>query len=129
MVQLTAEVRRLFEGKNFVFLATLNKDGSPQVTPMWVDTDGTYILVNTAIGRLKQKNVARDKRVALSIVEREDPYNMVAVRGKVVKQATGKAAEKHIDKLAIKYTGKRFKRRPGEVRILLKIKPERVTTW
>ena len=105
-------VRKLFEGKNFVFLSSLMKDGYPQVTPAWVDIENGNILVNTAIGRLKHKNISRDPRVALAIADQDNPPT----------------AEKHIDKLAKKYIGKdKYPgRSPGEKRVILKIKPERV---
>jgi len=99
-------VRKLFEGKNFVYIASLMKDGSPQVTPTWVDIDNDTILVNTAVGRLKHKNISRDGRVALAIADQDNPYNMVTIRGKVVDQIIGQEAEEHIDKLAKKYLGK-----------------------
>ena len=124
-------IRRLFEGKNFVFVSTLMKDGTPQITPTWVDLeeqDGGHILVNTAIGRLKQKNVSQNPNIALAIVDQNNPYDMVSVRGKVVEQIRGDLAEQHIDKLAKKYLGKdKYPgRSPGEKRIILKIKPEHV---
>src|ERR687888_633202 len=92
-------VRRLFEGKNFVFISSIMKDGSPQVTPTWVDIENGNILVNTAIGRIKHKNISRDPRVALAIVDQNNPYDMVTVRGRVIEQISGEAADKHIDKL------------------------------
>jgi PPOX class probable F420-dependent enzyme len=124
-------IKRLFEGKNFVFISTLMKDGTPHITPTWVDLeeqDGGYILVNTAIGRIKQKNVLRNPRVALAVIDQNNPYDMVSVRGKVVEQVNGNAAEQHIDKLAKKYLGKdKYPgRSPGEKRIILKIKPEKI---
>jgi len=121
-------IRKLFEGKNFVSFASLNKDGSPHVAPTWVDIDNGNILVNTAMGRVKQKNVARDERVALSIFDQNNPYEMVTVRGKVVQKITGSVAENHIDKLAKKYLNKDAYpyRTPGEERILFKIEPNKV---
>jgi len=120
-------VANLFKGKNFGFVATLMEDGSPQITPIWVDIDGDYIIVNTAEGRLKQKNVSRDPRVAVSLVDSANPYNMVTVRGRVTEQTT-KGADEHIDKMAKKYIGlDRYPNRtPQEKRIILKIKPEKV---
>src|SRR5690348_2672401 len=95
-------ISKLFEEKNFAFLATLMKDGSPQVTPTWVDLDKNHntILINTAIGRAKHRNVSKDPRVALSIIDALNPYHMVAVRGKVIEQIDGKEADEHIDKMA-----------------------------
>jgi len=121
-------ILKLFESKNFVFLSSLMKDGSPQVTPMWVNIENGYILVNTAIGRLKQKNISRDPRVALAITDQNNPYDTVTIRGEVIEQITGVPAEEHIDKLAKKYIDKdKFPyRSPGEERIILKIKPDRI---
>jgi PPOX class probable F420-dependent enzyme len=121
-------IRKLFEDKNFVFLSSLMKDGSPQVTPTWTDIENGYILINTAIGRIKQKNISRDPRVALAIADQNNPYDMVTIRGKVIEQISGDVAEEHIDKLAKKYIGKdKYPgRSPGEKRVLLKIKPEKI---
>ncbi len=123
-------IAKLFEGKNFAFIATLMKDGSPQVTPTWVDIDrnNNTILVNTAKGRIKYRNVSRDPRVAISLIDLSNPYEMVTVRGRVVEHIKGKDADEHIDKLAKKYLGKeKYPRRmPGEERVLLRIKPELV---
>lgn len=121
------EAVKLFSGKNFAFIATLMKDGSPQLSPVWIDVDGNDILVNTAEGRVKHKNVTRDPRVAISVFDSANPYIMVTVRGRVIAQEkTG--AENHIDLMAKKYLGmdKYPGRAPGEKRILLRIKPEKV---
>jgi len=121
------EARKLIHSRNFGFLATLNSDGSPQVTPVWVDEKDGHLLVNTAVGRRKERNTRKDPRVALAIPDWEDPYTYIEVRGRVVDWITGPEAEEHIDKLAIKYTGEKFKwRQPGSRRIILKIKPEKV---
>ncbi|HJU59071.1 MAG TPA: PPOX class F420-dependent oxidoreductase [Nitrososphaeraceae archaeon] len=121
-------IKSLFENKNFAFVATSMKDGSPHVTPTWVDIEDSYILINTAMGRVKQKNVARDPRVSLSVADNNNPYHMVTVAGEIVEQITGEEAENHIDKLAKKYLNKdKYPgRAPGEKRILLKIKPKKV---
>lgn len=120
-------VSRLFQNKNFGYLATLMSDGSPQVTPTWIDIDGDYIIINTAEGRIKHKNISNDPRVAVSVSDQVNPYNMVTVRGRVVEQ-TRNGAEEHIDKLAKKYLGldKYPGRMPGEKRIILKIRPDKV---
>ncbi len=122
-------IRRLFEGKNFVFVSTLMRDGTPHITPTWVnleEQDGGHTLVNTVIGRVKQKNVSQNPNVVLAVVDQNNPYDMVTVRGKAVEQINGNAAEQHIYKLAKKYLGKdKYPgRSPGEKRIILKIKPE-----
>jgi PPOX class probable F420-dependent enzyme len=125
---ITESIAKLIEGKNFAFVSTLMKDGSPQVTPTWIDIeDRNILLINTAEGRLKHKNISRDPRVAISVTEHDNPYHMVTVRGRVVEQ-TNAGADEHIDKLAKKYLGveKYPMRSPGEKRILLKIKPEKV---
>ena len=118
----------LFEKKAFAALATLMPDGTPQVTPVWIDYDGEYILVNTARGRQKDKNVERNRAVALSLQDPDNPYRYLEVRGRV-EEVTEEGADQHIDKMAKKYIGadKYPWRRPEEVRVLLKIKPQRVS--
>jgi PPOX class probable F420-dependent enzyme len=126
-------IAKLFEGKNFAFLATLMKGGTPHVTPTWVDIDSSNntILINTAKGRVKHKNISRDPREGVSVVDFSNPYHMVSVRGKVIEQINGKEADEHIDKLAKKYMDKdKYPgRAPGEERLLLRIKPEHVAHW
>ena len=114
-----------------MYIATINRDGTPQVTPVWVDTDGKFVLVNTALGRVKQRNVKRNPNVALALYDQNNPYDFVQIRGRVVEQISGKVAEDHIDKLAKKYRGvdKYPSRRPGEQRVILKIDPVRVSGW
>jgi PPOX class probable F420-dependent enzyme len=115
-------------GKNFAFLATINRDGSPHVTPTWVDTDGSYVLINTALGRVKVKNIRRDPRVAVAIADQTNPERYTMIRGRVVRETVGKAAEDHINKLARKYTGaERFVRQsPTQRRVILSIRPDHV---
>jgi PPOX class probable F420-dependent enzyme len=131
MVNLDDSARNMLAGKNFAFVATLFRDGSPQVTPTWVDTDGEHVLINTAMGRVKQKNAKRDPRVAVAVAEQTDPYKMIMIRGRVVEQVTGQVAEDHIDKMAKKYMGldRYASRQPAEKRVILKIKPERIARW
>jgi PPOX class probable F420-dependent enzyme len=121
--------KALFDKKAFANLATLNSDGTPQVTPVWVDYDGNYVLVNSARGRRKDKNIERNRAVALSIQDPDNPYRYLEVRGKVT-DITEEGADQHIDKMAKKYLGaeKYPGRQPGEVRVLYKIKPERTST-
>jgi len=97
--QITEPMSELFRGKNFGYLSTLMKDGSPQVTEIWVDIEDGNIIVNTVEGRLKHKNISRDPRIAICVVDQNNPYHMVIVRGRVVEQ-TSKGAEEHLDKLA-----------------------------
>lgn len=100
---ISPPIAKLLEEKNFAFVATLMKDGSPQITPVWIDfeKDTNTILINTAEGRIKHKNVSRDPRIAISVVNHSDPYEMVTIRGNVIEQITKDAAE-HTDKLAKK---------------------------
>lgn len=127
---LNPEQRQLIEGRNFAHLATLMPDGTPQVTPVWVDHDGRYLLVNSAEGRVKVRNLRRDPRVGLDVADQENPYKMVTFRGHVT-EVTNEGAEEHIDKLAKKYLGQdRYPyRQPGERRVIIKIEPEHIAGW
>jgi PPOX class probable F420-dependent enzyme len=118
----------LFEKKAVANLATLMPDGSPQVTPVWVDFDGARIIVNSARGRQKDRNMKRNPSVALALSEPRNPYRYLKVRGRVV-EITEEGASEHIDKMAKKYLGvdKYPNRAPGEVRVLYKIEPLHVT--
>jgi PPOX class probable F420-dependent enzyme len=111
----------------FAHVATLNVDGSPQVTPVWIDFDGTHVLFNTAKGRVKARNLAREGRVALSIADPDNAYRHIAIQGHVV-EMTETGGDAHIDKMAKKYLGKDSYpfRAPGEVRIIVKIEPDKV---
>jgi PPOX class probable F420-dependent enzyme len=121
------QYRDLLDKKSFAHVATVGPDGTPQVTPVWVDFDGKHIRINTARGRVKDRNLAKNPRVALSLQDPENPYRYVQVQGKVV-EITEQGADAHIDALAKKYTGQdRYPhRKPGEVRVMVKIAPERV---
>jgi PPOX class probable F420-dependent enzyme len=133
---LTEPIVKFFRGKNFGFLGTVNKDGSPQVTPTWIDIiekeenkddHEKIILINTAMDRLKQKNVSRDPRVSISMVDEDNPYSMVTIKGRVVEQTTD-GADEHIDKLAKRYlNADRYPAHsPTVKRIILKVKPEKI---
>jgi PPOX class probable F420-dependent enzyme len=115
------------ETKAFAYLSTLMADGTPQVTPVWFNTDGEYILVNTAVGRVKDRNMKARPQVALCIADPNDPYRYLQIRGRVVEHTT-EGANAHIDSLARKYRGikKYDKYRPGMVRIIYKILPESI---
>ena len=123
------QYRDLFAKKAFAYLGTVMSDGSPQVTPVWCDLDGTYIRVNTAKGRVKDRNMRRNKKVAMTISDPENSYRYLAVRGEVA-QITEQGADAHIDLLTKKYLGKEKYpyRQPGEVRVLYKIRPEKIST-
>ncbi len=119
----------LFNKKAFANLATLMPDGQPQVTPVWVDFDGRYVLINTAEGRQKDKNMQRDRRVALSLLDPDNPYRYLEVRGQVAER-TRAGADAQIDAMAKKYLGKdKYPfRQPNETRVLYKIEPQHVST-
>jgi PPOX class probable F420-dependent enzyme len=121
--------RDLFTKRAFASLATVMPDGSPQVTPVWVDLEGDLVLVNTARGRQKDKNMRRDPRVAMAIIDPENPYRYLEIRGRVA-EITEEGADPHIDKMAKKYLGadKYPYRQPSETRVIFKIQPERVNT-
>ena len=119
----------LFEKQAYGNLGTLMPDGSPQVTPVWVDYDGTYVRVNSAKGRVKDKNMRRDPRVSIALQDPANPYRYLEVRGKVV-EITEKGADDHINKLSLKYLGNPVYpfRKPGEVRVTYKIEPQKVSS-
>ncbi len=121
------KVERLFQGKNLVFIATINPDGSPQLTPVWGNYHDNHIFINTAEGRIKHKNVQRDPRVAVSVVDHNNPLNMTTIRGKVI-EIIPDYDYLHINKLTKQYMGINeypFKR-DNEKRITFKIKPEKI---
>ena len=117
--------RDLFNKRAFASLGTLMPDGRPQVTPVWVDLDGDYVLFNSAKGRQKDRNVRRDPRVALAIIDPDNPYRYLEIRGRVV-EITEEGADANIDKLAKKYLGvdKYPYRQGNETRVIYKIQPE-----
>jgi PPOX class probable F420-dependent enzyme len=114
----------LFKKPAFAHLTTLMPDGSPQVSPVWCEYDGTYVVINSAKGRQKDRNMRRDARVALAISDPENPYRYLQVRGKVV-EITEQGADAHIDKLSHKYMGKDYPYRdPSSTRVIYKIRSE-----
>jgi PPOX class probable F420-dependent enzyme len=119
----------LFSKKSFAHLATTMADGRPQVTPVWIDFDGTDVLVNSVTGRVKDKNLRRDGRVALSILDPDNPHRYMAILGQVI-EITQAGADEHIDRLAKKYLGldKYPYHRPGDARVIYKIRPQKVST-
>lgn len=127
-VRMSEKQRTLFEEPNFAHLATVRRDGSPHVAPVWVDVRDGTIIVNTARGRVKERNVEHDRRVALSVTDRKNPYRMVSLTGRVTR-ATEEGADEHIDVLAKKYLGKdRYPNRaPNERRVILEIEPESIS--
>jgi PPOX class probable F420-dependent enzyme len=112
---LPDDVRALFAEPNFAHLATLLPDGSPHSVAVWVDVEGDRVYFFTQPGTRKARNVARDGRVALSAVDRANPYRMAHLRGRVAETVEGEAALALIDRLALKYTGQPFPMRSGTV--------------
>jgi PPOX class probable F420-dependent enzyme len=129
MATLTDRQAQLLLDKNFGSLATLKADGSPQVTPVWVDWDGEYVIVNTLRARSKPHQVERDPRVEIAVVSSENPYQHVRISGRA--ELTTEGAEEHIDKLSRKYVGEDSYpwRGPGDERVLIRFKPDRVATY
>jgi PPOX class probable F420-dependent enzyme len=115
--------------KALAHVATLMADGSPQVTPVWIDYDGTHILINSAKGRVKDRNMQARPRIALSVTDPDNPYRYVGIRGRVV-EITETGADEHIDKLTKKYLNKDVYpyRSGGEIRQIYKVTPESVHT-
>jgi PPOX class probable F420-dependent enzyme len=129
MVKIPASHQDILKKKAFAHFATLMPDGTPQVSPVWVDEQDGYVLINSAAGRVKDKNVRQNPQVAISATDPDNPYRMVAIRGRVVEYKT-EGADDHIDKMAKKYMDKdKYPfRQPGEQRVIYKIEPKSVST-
>jgi len=129
-VTIPEKYRDLFNKRAFASLATLMPNGDVQVTPVWVDVENHNVVFNSARGRVKDKNVRRDPRVTLTLIDPDNPYRYLEVRGRVV-DITEKGAAQHIDRLAKKYLGvdKYPYAKPGEVRVLYRVKPEHVHAY
>ena len=125
--KLTEKARELIRRPVLATLATVASDGAPQATPLWIDLDGDDLLVNTAQGRAKARNVERDRRVAVTVLDPEDPYNVVAFRGTVT-EVTTEGADDVIDRLAQKYLDVDTypMRQPGEVRVTVRIRTDHI---
>lgn len=128
MAAIPEKYRDIVDKKAFAQLATLMPDGSPHVAPVWFEYDGTHIVINSAKGRVKDKNMRRDPRVSMDIIDPDNPYRHLSIRGKVV-DITENGAVDHINKLSKKYIGQDYPyRQPGEVRVIYKIAPEQTHT-
>ena len=127
MAAIPDEAKHLFEDKEMAHVATLNADGSPQVSAVWIALDGDLVTFNTAEGRLKPKNLRRDGRVAISIADEENPYENVIIQGKVIDMIND-GADDDIDALAKRYLDADSYpfRQEGEERVIVKIEPEKV---
>jgi PPOX class probable F420-dependent enzyme len=127
MIELSAELQRLLHKRVICFFATIMPDGSPQMTQTWVDTDGTYILINTVEGHQKHRNVQRDPRVMISIIDPAHWEHAISIRGRVV-EITKEGADLHFKQLIQRNLGQEEYRygKPDQARILLKIAPEKI---
>ena len=122
------QLQFLFQGRNLAFLSTMSKDGSPHVTPVWAEMiEEDLILINTFESSAKNKHITHDKRVALSIVDQNNPFNMASIKGKVINQAT-EGADENLKGLAKRYLGigRYYYRKPSHKRVILKIRPEKI---
>lgn len=122
---ISQQARKLIEAPNLAHLATMDPDGCPQVTPVWIDVEGEDLVFNSAEGRQKVKNLRRSPQCSISIVDPENPYNVLAIQGRVV-EITEEGADEHINKLARKYLGAETYpfRAPGEKRLKIRVRPE-----
>ena len=122
-----AKYRDIFDKKTFCYVATVSASGKPQVTPVWCEFDGTHVVFNTARGRVKDANLARNPKITLAASDPDNPYRYVQVKGRVA-EVTEQGADAHIDKMTKKYMNQDTYpyRRPGEVRVMVKIAPEKV---
>ena len=128
-IALNDEIRRLLDGPNFGVLATLNPDGGPQTSAMWVGRDGDDVLFSTVAGRRKHRNLVRDPRASVTVIDHEDPYNYVELRGRVVSmdEAVGRAFDTG---LSWKYDGRDpDPDKPGAVRLILRMSVDRATGY
>ena len=124
---LTEAQAQLFRGRNPAVVGTINADGTPQLSVVWVDLEGDEILFNTTTDRLKAKNLKRDSRMSVLVVDDEDLYRWVAVSGRAT--LSGEGPDGSIDRLARKYRGTGWQPRPGEQRVRVLVSPERVVAY
>jgi PPOX class probable F420-dependent enzyme len=121
---LTDDQAQLLKGKNLATVATLRRDGSAQLTPVWIDWDGENVVFNTAEGRFKPRNIRRNPVVSVQVVDHDDPYRWISVTGPA--EIVEDGADEHINELAHRYRGRDYSYVPGEKRLIVRIKPERI---
>ncbi|MFE3455247.1 PPOX class F420-dependent oxidoreductase [Nonomuraea sp. NPDC059194] len=121
---MNEDVRKLFDGPNYATLTSINPDGGPQSTVVWVRTDGDDILVSTIKGRRKPRNLERDPRVSILVIDPADPYRYAEVRGSVTVEDDPEGAL--IEELSLKYTGNSWEEPPGQERLIIRIHPRKV---
>ncbi len=129
MTALTAGDLALLRGQNYAWFVTLRADGSPQASVTWVDATDSHVLVNTASGRLKDRNVLEDPRVSVAVQRHGDAYEWISIDGTVDERVTGPEAESHIAALSRRYDGKPWSPVPGQVRVLYRIRPNRIVRY
>ncbi|MFE6747945.1 PPOX class F420-dependent oxidoreductase [Kitasatospora purpeofusca] len=129
MVEISKDVRERIEAGHIWYVGTVNADGSPHVSPMWVATEGDLLLFNTSVGRVKERNLRRDPRVCLSLADPRDPYDRVQIRGRAVRFVEGEEAVRNMDRLARTYLGvERYGWGiPGEQRVVVLVEPTRIS--
>jgi PPOX class probable F420-dependent enzyme len=125
MAKLTEGQADLFKGKNLATVATIRRDGSPHLTPVWIDWDGQDVLFNTAEGRAKPRHIRRNPVVGVEVIDGHDPYRWVSVTGPA--EIVEEGAVEHIQELSRRYTGRDFNLRADQKRLIVRVKPERVT--
>ena len=129
MVELTEMAKNLIDGRNLASVATIMPDGSPQVAPVWVEREGDTVVINATTTRQRYRNLKRDARVALSLFDMNNIYATVSIRGRAI-EITTKGAEDDIDRLSMKYTGRKYPDHSAErPRVVIRITPEHITEW
>lgn len=121
------EYRSILQGRRNAYLATLMPDGSPHVTPVWIDVDGEDVVVNTSEGTVKLANVRRDPRVAINIESEGDRYRVLSLRGRVTAIESSEEVDEHIDALSLRHDGVSWTQEDEEVRVRIRIRPEKIT--
>jgi PPOX class probable F420-dependent enzyme len=127
--ELSAEDRMLLHAPNYAWIITLNPDGSPQASITWVDTDDTHVLVNTAVGRRKDRNVIGNPHVAIAVQRGADAYRWISVEGVVEERELGPEADAHIDSLARAYDGEAWTPVEGQQRVRWRVRPTRIVRY
>jgi PPOX class probable F420-dependent enzyme len=125
-MSLDERVIELARAKSFPAVSTVGPDGTPHTQPLWVDTDGEHLLINTETDRQKFVNLQRDPRVTVTLTDPDNPYTYVEVRGRMVDSVTGPEAREHIDQLSRKYTGGDYQGVIKSERVIVKIAPDRI---
>lgn len=129
MTELTPSDLDLLRGENYAWFVTLREDGSPHASITWVDATDTHVLINTAEGRLKDRNVQRDPRVTVAVQRHGDAYEWISIEGVVESRTTGAEGLEHIDALSRRYDGKEWAPVEGQIRVVLRIRPLRILRY